>query len=384
MKCPIRAAVLTACAAALLLNAAAASARATPEQVGRQIEQAFNAQDTDILVQLIDLQALSREVMNDLGLSASQAAKLREGMRKSLRTNIEAGLRNFAQREGVAKFLRTGKQDGKTYSLVRIEYQAGDGGFDYLEYYVTPAGLIEDWYTHTRGSRASTSMRLAVSAMLDKGSMLASLFGVRSVDGQEVERFRAFSRHLAASDLPRAYQALEGLPEDYKRTKDWAMLRASIASYDEAAYRSSLEHLANNFADDSSVQFMLIDHYFYQQRFDQAYKAVTAFEAHVGEDGVTNFLKCSCLLGWKRYDDAVAACQRATAVESDFKSGYWGLITAGIESGNPKVTLAALSAYEKAFEVSFDPDVLAKTDPYRAIAGTPEFAAWARQRRSQN
>jgi predicted Zn-dependent protease len=227
-------------------------------------------------------------------------------------------------------------------------------------------------------------MRLAVSAMLDKGSMLASLFGVRSVDGQEVERFRAFSRHLAASDLPRAYQALEGLPEDYKRTKDWAMLRASIASYDEAAYRSSLEHLAKNFADDSSVQFMLIDHYFYQQRFDQAYKAVTAFEAHVGEDGVTNFLKCSCLLGWKRYDDAVAACQRATAVEPDFKSGYWGLITAGIESGNAKVTLAALSAYEKAFEVSFDPDVLAKTDPYRSIAGTPEFAAWARQRRSQN
>lgn len=384
MKRPIRAAVLTACAAALLLNAAAASARATPEQVGRQIEQAFNAQDTDILVQLIDLQALSREVMSDLGLSASQAAKLREGMRKSLRTNIEAGLRNFAQREGVAKFLRTGKQDGKTYSLVRIEYQAGDGGFDYLEYYVTPAGLIEDWYTHTRGSRASTSMRLAVSAMLDKGSMLASLFGVRSVDGQEVERFRAFSRHLAASDLPRAYQALEGLPEEYKRTKDWAMLRASIASYDEAAYRSSLEHLAKNFADDSSVQFMLIDHYFYQQRFDQAYKAVTAFEAHVGEDGVTNFLKCSCLLGWKRYDDAVAACQRATAVEPDFKSGYWGLITAGIESGNAKVTLAALSAYEKAFEVSFDPDVLAKTDPYRSIAGTPEFAAWARQRRSQN
>ena len=381
MKRQLCAAALTVCAAALLLHPAAAFARATPEQVGRQIEQAFNTQDTEALVQLIALQALGREMMRDLGLSAEQAAKMHEGMRTSLRSNIEAGLRNFQQRQGVAKFIRTGKQDGKTYSLVRVEYRADDGGFDYVEYYVTPAGLVEDWYTHTRGSRASTAMRLAVSAMLDKGSMLATLFGVKAVDGQEVERFRVFSRHLAAGDLPGAYRALDNLPEGYKRSKDWAMLRASISSFDEAAYRNSLEHLAKHFGDDASVQFMLIDHYFYQERFDRAYKAVSAFEAHVGEDGVTNFLKCSCLLGWKRYDEAVAACQRAMALESDFPSGYWGTVTAGIESKNPKVALAALSAYEQAFQVSFDPEVLARTDPYRTIAATPEFAAWAKQRR---
>jgi len=381
MKRDLRAAALTVCAAALLLHSAAASARATPEQVGHEIAQAFNAQDADTLVQLIDLQALSHELMQDLGLSAEQAAKMQEGMSKSLRTNIEAGLRSFTQRQGVAKFIRTGQQDGKTYCLVRIEYQADDGGFDYIEYYVTPAGLIEDWYTHTRGSRATTAMRLAVSAMLDKGSMLAKLFGVTSVDSRETEKFRTFSRHLTAGDMPRAYRALESLPESYKRTKDWAMLRASISSYDEAAYRSSLEHLAKHFENDPSVQFMLIDHYVYQQRFDQAYKAVSAFETHVGEDGVTNFLKCSCLLGWKRFDEAVAACQRAMAVEPDFKSGYWGTVSVGIESKNPKVVLAALSAYEQAFQVSFDPDALARSDPYRAIAGTPEFAAWAKQRR---
>jgi hypothetical protein len=381
MKRYLRSAALTACTAALLLHSALASARATPEQVGREIAQAFNAQDADAVVRLIDVQALSREVMQDLGVSAEQAAKMQDGMRKSLRANIEAGLRSFTQREGVAKFIRTGKEGGKAYSLVRIEYQSDDGGFDYVQYYVTPAGLIEDWYSHTRGSRATTAMRLAVSAMVDKESLLGKLFGVTPVDRREIERFGTFRRYLAAGDLPRAYSAMEGLPESYKRTKDWAMLRASISSYDEAAYRGSLEHLAKHFGDDPSVQFMLIDHYVYQERFDQAYKAVAAFETHVGEDGVTNFLKCSCLIGWKRFDDAIAACQRAMAVESDLKLGYWGTITAGFESKNPKVVLATLSAYEEAFQVSFDPDVLAGSDPYRAIAGTPEFAAWAKQRR---
>lgn len=370
-----------ALAAVLLLHCPAVFGRATPEQVGVQIAEAFNAQDAQKVVQLIDLTAFSRDLVRDLGLTPEQATKVQEGMRSSLRNNIEIGLRSFAQKQGVAKFIRAGKQAGRTYTLVRVEYQSDDGGFDYIQYYVTPAGLIADWYTHTRGALASTSMRLAVSSMLDKNSMLSTLFGIKSVDGQEVARFRTFNRHLVAGDHKSAYRALEDLPEAYKQTKDWAMLRTNVGGYDEVTYRAALEHLARNFSDDASVQFMLVDHYFYQERYDQAHEAVAAFEANVGEDGVTNFLKCSCLLSSRRYDDAVKACQRAMAIEPDFKSAYWGSVTAGIESNNPQVALSALSAYEQTFQVQFNPDVLAKSVAYRELARTPEFAAWAKQRR---
>jgi hypothetical protein len=278
--------------------------------------------------------------------------------------------------------MRTGSRDGNPFALVRIDYASEEGGFDYVEYYLSPANKVVDWYTHSRGSRASTSMRLAMASMLKKDSMLGAILGVKTINDAEVKRFREFNSAIAAGDLPKAYRALDGLPESYRQTRDWAMLRASIAGYDERTYRAALEHLANNFGNDSSVQFMLIDHYYYQERFDLAYKAVTVFETSVGgEDAVTNFLKCSSLISWQRYDDAVRACRRGIELEADFQPAYWGVVTAGLQSRNPKVALSGLSAYEKAFSMEFDADKLAQLDEYRDLGRTPEFAAWAKTRR---
>ncbi len=362
--------------------APAAATREDAAAIGQQIADALNQQNADRMMQLIDLQALQDRVGQDLGLTENESQAFREGLGKGLRRLTEGGMHAFAQKKGLAKFLRAGKRAGKPFSMIRIEYGADDGGFDYVEYYLTPALKVEDWYSYSRGNHASSAMRLAASAMLDKDSMLSALFGIKRIDRAEVEKFKEFSRYASAGDYGKAYRALEGLPESYKQTKDWAMLRANLAVGDEAAYRASLEHLAKNFASDNSVQFMLIDHYYYQQRFDQVYQAVTAFEGYVGgEDAATSFLKCSALMGWKRFDDAAKACQRAMSLEPDFKSGYWGLVTVGLQSRNPTLALSALSAYEKAFNAEFDPNELAKLEPYRDLSKTPEFAAWAKKRR---
>lgn len=266
---------------------------------------------------------------------------------------------------------------------MRIEYKGEEGGFDYIEYYLSPAQKVQDWYTHSRGSRASTSMALVMSSMLKRDSILGALFGVKSFSEADVRTFREFGTHFSGGDLPKAHRALFRLPESYRQTKDWAMLRANVAGYDERAYRAALEHLAKNFGGDPSVQFMLIDHYYYEQRFDLAHRAISSFEASVGgEDAATNFLKCSALIASRRHDDAVTACRRGIALEPDFEPVYWGVVTAGLQSGNAKLALDGLSAYERAFDLEFDPEKLAQLDEYRELARTPEFAAWAKQRRS--
>jgi hypothetical protein len=127
---------------------------------------------------------------------------------------------------------------------------------------------------------------------------------------------------------------------------------------------------------------MLIDHYYYQSRFDLAHKAITSFESSIGgEDAVTNFLKCSSLLSGSHYAEAVKACQRGIELEPDFKPAYWGIVTTGLQSSDAQTALAGLSAYERAFGMQFDPDKLAALDQYRALAHTPEFAVWAKPRR---
>lgn len=368
-----------------VLAAAPRLALAAPTQedaagIGQQLADALNQQNPDRMMQLIDLQALQTRV-GDLGLTENESQAFGEGLSKGLRRLTEGSMRAFAQRKGLAKFLRAGKRAGKPFSTIRIEYGGDEGGFDYVEYYLTPALKVEDWYSYSRGNRASSAMRLAASAMLDKDSMLGTLFGAKFMGRADVEKFKEFSRQVSAGDYRKAYRALEALPESYKQTKDWAMLRANLAVNDEAAYRASLEYLAKNFGSDNSVQFMLIDHYYYQQRFDQVYQAVTIFEGYIGgEDAATNFLKCSALIAWKRFDDAAKACQRSMSLEPDFRNGYWGLVTVGLQSGNPTLALSGLSAYEKAFNAEFDPNELAKLEAYRDLSKTPEFAAWAKKR----
>lgn len=370
------------CIAVTLLLVPAPALAATTGEVGEHIADALNEQDIEAMYGVIDVDALARSLIDELGLSGADAKGFHEGLRRGMRRNLETGLRQFSAKQGVAKYIRSGSRENRPYVLVRVEYAGEEGGFDYVEYYLSPAQKVEDWYTHSRGSRASTSMRLAMSSMMKKESMLSAVFGVKAVNDSDVKRFREFNTALAAGDLPRAYRALDDLPESYRKTRDWAMLRASLATYDERTYRAALEHLAKNFGTDSGVQFMLIDHYYFQQRFDLAHNAVTDFETSIGgEDAVTNFLKCSSLISWHRYDEAVKACRRGIALEADFQPAYWGVVTAGLQSRNPKLALAGLSAYEKAFQMEFDPDRLAQLDEYRELGRTPEFAAWAKSRR---
>ena len=45
------------------------------------------------------------------------------------------------------------------------------------------------------------------------------------------------------------------------------------------------------------------------------------------------------------------------------------------------LTIEGLTAYEKAFQIEFDPVKLAGVEAYKTISKTPEFAAWAKRRK---
>jgi hypothetical protein len=69
------------------------------------------------------------------------------------------------------------------------------------------------------------------------------------------------------------------------------------------------------------------------------------------------------------------------ALEADYKPAYWCLVQVAIERNDGRLAVDALTAYEKAFGMHFDPALLAQQEGYAAIGRTPEFAAWARARR---
>lgn len=365
-------------AAALLL---ASLARADVAATGEAIAAALNERDVEATLRLIDADAVGRNVVRDMGLSASDRDTVLRAFPNALRTNIDLGIRTIDGSKGSAKYLRAGKRNGRPYALLR--YDLGEQGIDYVEYYLGKTDKVEDWYVHSMATLFSTSARLGLSTLLKSDSMLFALFGTRLATEADAKPFVELRASLQKQDFPAAYRALERFPEDFRNTRQWALMRVSYGGrVNEATHRAALRSLAQGFGKDPELQFMLIDHYFFEKQFDGALAALAGLERAIGgEDAATANLRGSILIAAQRYQEAAVACRRGMKLESDHKPAYWCLVTVGINTRNGKVAVEGLKAYEGAFSVEFNLAELAALAEYKEIAATPEFVAWRKSRR---
>jgi hypothetical protein len=366
---------------ALLLLPLQALAQADVAAVGEAIAAALNKRDVEGLYRVLDVDAVTKLVIKDLGLKDADREGVRKGFPKALRNNLEIGVRTIEGTKGTAKYMRSGVRDARPYALVR--YDLGDQGIDYVEYYLTPARKVEDWYVHSLATLYSTSARLGLATMLKTDTMLFGLFGTRLTTDADVKPFRELRTHLQAQDFAAAYRVLDTFPESFRKTRQWALMRVTYGGrIDDATHRAALRYLAQNFGKDADLQFMLVDHYLFEEQYDHALASLGALERAIGgEDAATANLRGSVLIAAKRFDAAATACRRGMALEADHKPAYWCLVSVGLATKNGKIAIEGLKAYENAFSTEFDLNKLAALDEYKEIARTPEFAAWKKSRR---
>ena len=364
-----------------LLFSLHAAAQGDAAATGGAIVEALNKRDVDALVRVMDVDEIARLVTKDLGLSAADREQVRLSFPKALRNNLEIGVRTIEGSQGTAKFLRGGKRDAKPFSLVR--YDLGDQGIDYVEYYLTASGKVDDWYVHSLATLYSTSAALGLATIFKTDSMLFGILGTRMTTEADTKPFAELRARLQKQDFAGAYKALEAFPEGFRKTRQWALMRVTYgARIDDPTHRAALRYLAQNFGQDPALQFMLIDHYAFEKQFDRALAALAALERAIGgEDAATANLRGRILIPTKRYEEAAKACRRGKALEPDHKPAYWCLVEVGLDANNGKITIEGLTAYEKAFQVEFDAVKLAGVEAYKTISKTPEFAAWAKRRK---
>jgi hypothetical protein len=361
--------------------AADAPARKNASTVGQALAKALNERDADAFMRNIDTGTLVRIILKDLGLGERDTEALRQQLPASVRRNIETGMRGLEHNKAAARFMRGGTHEDRPYALVRIDM--GEGGVDYVRYFLSPRHAVEDWYAYTAAALFSAQVRFNLATMLRSDSLLSALFGTRSLSQSDLKPFTDMRQHLANDDFVAAYRALEAFPEAYRKSRQWALMRVTYGGRaGDESYRAALRHLAAGFGGDSDLQLILIDHYFFEKQLDKSLTAIAALELAVGgEDASTSSLRGNLLTEMKRYPAAAQACRRAIALEPDFKQGYWCLISVGTSSNDGKLAVEGLAAYEKAFEVRLDPDSLAADEAYKHIARTREFAAWAKARK---
>jgi hypothetical protein len=348
--------------------------------LGLSLAKALNERNVDAFMRSVDTEAVSDIVLKDLALPARDADALRKQLPTSVRRSAEISMLALEKNKGNAKFLRGGVQEGRPYALLRLDLSEG---VDYVKYYVSSSRTVEDWYVYTSAALFSTSVRFNLAAILKNDSLLYSLLGARSVRAGDLKPYTELRKHLAAGDFAAAYRALEDFPEGYRKSRQWAVMRVTYSGYaGEESYRAALRHLAQNFGGDADLQLILLDHYFFEKRYEQVLVGLAALEQAVGgEDASSNSLRGNVLVTMKRHNDASKACRRGMALEPDYKQAYWCLVSVGLDRNDGKLAVEGLTAYEKAFSAVFDPDELARQGGYKEIARTPEFAAWAKARK---
>jgi hypothetical protein len=362
---------------------AVALAKATQKDaaaLGRTIAEAFNERSVEAFMKAVDVDAFGHIVLDDLNLGVADREGIRKRLPASVRKMAETSMRAIGKNEGSAKYLRAGLEEGRAYALVRLDL--GDQGVDYLKYYASSPRAVEDWYIFTAASLYSGAVRFNLASIFRSESVLLKLFRIPSVSPRDTRAFIEVRDRLVKEDYAGAFKALEKFPEDYRNSRQWALMRVTYGGRaGDEVYRGALRHLASRFGADADLQLLLIDHYFYEKQLDRALAAVAALERAVGgEDGSTNGLRGNLLTALKRSSEAEAACRRGIALEADFKPAYWCLVSVAIERNDGRLAVDALSAYEKAFGVHFDPALLAHQEGYESIGKTREFAAWAKAR----
>lgn len=286
---------------------------------------------------------------------------------------------------GYARVLRVvGHGDGAK-ALVRFDF--GDNGFGYREFELqrTAGGLvaIRDWYDYGVGQYFTDSMRQLIVFTNARASLVSRLFDMLEGNESSLQRIGTAFQALQNRDYDGFFAAYDGLDPELKRNRLLMLIavQAGSMSGDEALYRRTLADLDRYYGDDATLTFLLIDHYFFEERYDEALGAIRRFRSHIGvDDAALAMLEANIYLTQEQYPETIARASRAVELEPELENPYWALLPALSVTHRFDDAVAVLQVLEQQFYYEFEPSAFAEEPLYAGLVESDAFDAWARTR----
>lgn len=379
-NCVMRVALVVAFAFAA---AGALAAPVTRGTIGTQFAAAITAGDGAALNEMIDVGALGERVI--AGLDANAADKLRylASLRLQYASLGESVALQMSAQNAEAAFVRSLPRDEGSAFMVRITTRdaLNNLAHGYLEVEINDAGDIVDWYDHTVALSLSRQLQFTASGTLTSAQFGRLLLGVTDESIQSTTSMRSFVTSLKVGDMAGAYGALIVMPESLQQRREHATLRASLSRYvGMDAYRSELAALADRHGDAPELQYVLIDHFLLTNQHEHALAAIDGAARAIGDDEVMEVNRCHVYFAQGRKTNAMAACDRAIALDPHFETPRWTLVRIGLESQDAALAVASLRGVEEATGEQLDAGRLGRNKVYAWLVEQPEWAPWAAER----
>jgi tetratricopeptide (TPR) repeat protein len=136
------------------------------------------------------------------------------------------------------------------------------------------------------------------------------------------------SKLMRAEEYQRAYTKISGIPLE-ERLKAHQILKLNLSYYLDSNEKilKTIEEYQIRFPKDPSFEFIMLDKYFLEGKYDKALEAINTVEAFVGTDDYLNYQKG--LIYHLMGDLKKSAAEMRTAIQlrPDQAFYYWELIT---------------------------------------------------------
>jgi tetratricopeptide (TPR) repeat protein len=363
-------------------TSADSQARTVAATAGRFVA-AINEPDGKVLNALIDIDALGARVLRNLDLNAVDQARYLVGLRMKYAMLGVSVAAQMAAQHATAALVRTLPSDSGGEFLVRITTRDANGnlGHGYMQVELDTKGQIVDWYDHSLALSMSGQLAFSAAGMLTTAQIARLFLGDISESAATAVDMQEFAKVLSTGDMASAHAILLKMPEPIRQRREFATMRVTLArSVSLEAYREALADLARRHGDADDLQLILIDYYLLAGEYERALQATNRAARVIGDDQVMEANRCHALLELGRTADALAACDRAIALDPAFQTPRWTRVRLALETENASLAIESLSGVEQQQGSQLDAADLAKNEAYAWLVTQPEFAPWATER----
>lgn len=364
-----------------LSNPVFADDKAEMQKLGDLLALSIRVNDFTEIDKKISLDVFIQRVAEGLSVPDAEQAGFKKGMSNSLSAGmLKKMFAGLEAQEKTADFIGLFTIENSTRPVVRISYTAGGVNFIELELIKNKQGFqIVDMYVAANGQYLSDTVKQAGMMMLNQpGGWIASLIDdqtSRENITKVIQEALAFKNQGKIKEM---YQALQQLPESVKRKEvvQLMLVTSASAGMSEDVYKQELGNLARYHGDNPRYAFMLVDYYFYENKYNQALKALSSLLKRYNKDASLLTLRATILMSAKNYAKAYSNLEEALIKEPGYEDAYWTVTTVSLNEGNYQKTLDWLGKLEARFGYEFAEENFAEQEIYQDFVASAEFKTW--------
>lgn len=347
----------------------------------------INNRDESAFYKIFNIDAFVEKVFSENVLNANYKKGYKQGLKRGFENSSKL-LVTLMPDNGYAKLIRLRK--GNSFDKALVRFDLGDNGYSFREFIIDKRinsdKRIYDWYDYTYGQKFSEYNRNILAIASPNRSIIKKILNLKNNRKKDIDNLLLLIKTLKTKDAGQALKLYKGFDESFRKIRSIILISYSIASRigSNELYRITLSDLGKYHGDEASLNFVLIDHYYYQKKYDKAISAIDTFMQEVGKDDAALIaLKANLYSVSGNCNKAVALSREALRYEVRFEEPYWVMLNCHVNDNQYEDAVKIMSDIENKFNIVFDINVLQKDAAYNQFMGTSVFKNWYMQSMSK-